>query len=48
MFQDGDLTVETLHYGCRRQLADMTPPSQPHFLVQYNTGFATMWLTLSL
>jgi len=32
--------------GCRRQLADTTPPSQPHFLVQYNRGVTTMWLHL--
>jgi len=33
--------------GCRRQLADTTPPSQPHFLVQYNRGFTSMWLHLN-
>jgi len=33
--------------GCRKQLADMQPPLQPHFLVQYNRVFTTMWLQLN-
>ena len=37
---------DQLQGGCRRQSADMTPPSQPHFLVQYNGVFSTMWLRL--
>jgi hypothetical protein len=38
---------EPLRGGCRRQLADTTPPSQPHFLIQYNRVFITMWLRLN-
>jgi len=43
----GTWPVEPLWGGCRRHLADTTPPSQPHFLVQYNRGFTTMWLHLN-
>jgi len=32
---------------CRKQLADMQPPLQPHFLGQHNMVFTTMWLQLN-
>jgi len=43
----GTWPVEPLRGGCRKQLADTQPPLQPHFLVQYNRGFTTMWLQLN-
>ena len=38
---------EPLHGGCSRLQADMTEHLQPHFLVQYNGVFTTMWLHLN-
>ena len=43
----GTRPVEPLRGGCRKQLADMQPALQPHFLVKYNIVFTTMWLQLS-
>jgi len=40
----GTWPVEPFHGGCSRLQADMTEHLQPHFLVQYNGGFTTMWL----
>ena len=33
--------------GQTKQLSDMQPPLQPHFMVQYNMGFTTMWMQLN-
>ena len=43
----GTWPVELLQGGCRKQLADMQPPLQPRFRVQYNRVFTTMWLQLN-
>jgi len=43
----GTWPVEPLHGGCSRLQADMTEHLQPHFLVQYNGVFTTMWLHLN-
>jgi len=37
--------LQPLRGGCRKQLADMQPPLQPHFLAQYNSVFTNMWLS---
>jgi len=43
IFQDRYWTVQTLRGGCRKQLADVKPPLQPHFKVSW---YNTIWFLL--